>query len=107
MYLLPDPRGATITLVTASPLASFTLAPAAFFDAQQNGLQLNARGIEMMPGETNDIIGFVRTPEGKAVGVMRTHGGEVWRVVDGGGRCVRTARWETADLVVVLDKGSH
>jgi hypothetical protein len=107
LYVLPNPRGTTITLVTAPPLTSFNLTPAAFFDAQPNGLQLNARGIEIISGETDDIVRFVRTPEGKAVGAMRTHGGDIWRVTDGGGRCIRTATWETADLVVVLDKGLH
>lgn len=49
---------------------------------------------------------FVRTPEGKGVGVIREKGGESW-IVGGKGmdKLERVARWPAADLVVVLDGG--
>lgn len=48
---------------------------------------------------------FVRTPEGRGVGVVRKEGGESWVVGGRSERLERAARWPAADLVVVLDGG--
>jgi hypothetical protein len=92
-------------VVATSPLISYELEPLAFFDAQTAGLKARAKRDEHVPGEASEVVRFVRTPEGKGVGVVRAEGGEAWTVLDHGKRCIRTVQWNTADLIVVLAKG--
>ncbi|KAL0951404.1 hypothetical protein HGRIS_008099 [Hohenbuehelia grisea] len=108
LVLLPDPTSRNLTLVTSSPLTSYTLSPIAFFDAHPDGLQVLSRGSDAEESEENrgEIKKLVRTPEGKGVGIIRKSGsGELWRVVDGGTRLVKQAKWKNADFVVVLYGG--
>lgn len=111
MYLVPniniDNDPSTVTLAMTSPLTTFTLSPMAFFDAQSDGLHLLAKAMERVPEEESPIVRFVRTPEGKGVGVIRENGGgEAWRLVEHGSRLVRAGSWEAADHVVVLEGGT-
>lgn len=106
LYLLANPGHSSITLVTSSPLTTFDLAPLTFFDAQSSGLRFTAKEIKRVPEEEADIVRLVRTPEGNGVGIIRTDGdGEAWRVVESGSKLVRSARWSSADHVVVLEGG--
>ena len=107
LYLLPKPDSASITLVASNPLMSLELDLLKFFGGQSSGLQLRATCVDRVPEEETAIVRFVRTPEGKGVGVVRTHGGESWSVVDHGKRCNRAMRWSEADLVVVLAQGQN
>ncbi|KAJ6621584.1 RAVE protein 1 C terminal-domain-containing protein [Mycena sp. CBHHK59/15] len=105
MYLLPEPNHTSVTLVTSSPLRTFSLCPLLFLDAQADGLRLRSQSIEAVPEEESHIVRFVRTPDGRGVGVIRTNGGEAWRVVESGSRLIRSGKWSTADHIVVLDRG--
>jgi len=51
------------------------------------------------------MIRFIRTPEGKGVGALRKHGGEVWKVNQHGTKLERAGAWDQGDFVVVLDYG--
>jgi hypothetical protein len=108
LYLLPGSDGETITLITSPPLATFELEPLAFFDAHSklSGLQLRAEGIGPTPEEESEISKFVRTPEGKGVGVIRLTGGEVWQTIERGSKMTRAGTWTTGDLIVVLNGGT-
>jgi hypothetical protein len=57
--------------------------------------------------EERKIVRFVRTPEGKGVGVIREEGGEAWVVRGRGTRLGRAGRWDKGDHVVVLDGGKN
>lgn len=105
LYLLPNPGQTSITLVTSPPLVTFSLELLAFFDGNSDGMRVVAEGLERVPEEESQIVRFVRTPEGKGVGVLRSNGGEAWRVVEQGSKLVRAQRWSAADLVVVLKNG--
>jgi hypothetical protein len=93
--------------VTLPPLATYELSPLAFFDAQSqlSGLEVRAKGLDRVSEEESEILQFVRTAEGKGVGVLRSSGGEVWTAVKHGSNLVRSGTWTSADLVVVLDSG--
>ncbi|KAF9029279.1 WD repeat-containing protein [Hymenopellis radicata] len=102
LYVLPHPNKSIVTLVTSSPLASYELSPAAFFDAQQDGLKLLKTGPKRMPDENSEIERFIRTPEGEGLGIIRKNGnGQVWKVTDDGLELVHTTK---SDLIV-LNKG--
>jgi hypothetical protein len=107
LHLLPNSDRKTITLITSPPLATFELEPLAFFDAQSrlHGLQLHAIGMHRVSEEEADILKFVRTPEGKGVGVLRSTGGEVWQTTERGSNMVRAGSWSFGDLIVVLNRG--
>jgi hypothetical protein len=106
LYLFPNQDPTVVTLAVSSPLITFNLSPPSFFGAQSDGLCLSAMTIERAPEEESDIVQFVRTPEGRGVGVMRANGGgETWRAVGRGSRLVRSDRWKSADHVVVLEGG--
>lgn len=78
-----------------------------FLDAQSDGLRLSAKAMDRIPEEESPIVRFVRTPEGKGVGVIRKNGGgEAWRLVEQGSRLVRAGSWLSADHVVVLEGGN-
>jgi hypothetical protein len=104
LYIFPTPDQTRITLVTSPSLAAYDLEPLAFFDGQPDGLSVRAQLIQRLPEESK-IIGLVRTPEGKGLGIIRSDGGEAWRVVDKGSGLVRAGMWTAADHVVALDDG--
>ena len=66
-----------------------------------------ARGMDRVEEEERKIVRFVRTPEGKGVGVIREEGGEAWVVRGRGTRLGRAGRWDKGDHVVVLDGGQN
>ncbi|KAF9462089.1 WD repeat-containing protein [Collybia nuda] len=106
LYLIPNKDPSMVTLAMTSPLATFNLSPMSFFDAQSEGLSLSAKAVDRVLEEESPIIRFVRTPEGKGVGVIRENGGgETWRLVEQGSRLVRVGNWSSATHVVVLDGG--
>ncbi|GBE78251.1 hypothetical protein SCP_0111340 [Sparassis crispa] len=120
LFIIPAPSGGstpTLTLVTAAPLASYTLSPLPFFDARADGLRLLARAVEEETGAQTlrEIVRFVRTPEGEGVGVLWEDGsGRTWAVGTGGKEkgmsLVRRGIWKadafgSADQLVVLDSG--
>ncbi|KAJ7099614.1 RAVE protein 1 C terminal-domain-containing protein [Mycena crocata] len=105
MHLLPKADRAMVTLVTSSPLRTFDFSPMLFLDAHVDGLCLRSQTMEAVSAEESHIVRFVRTPEGSGVGVVRTNGGEAWRVVGDGSKLIRSGRWSTADHIVVLDGG--
>ena len=88
-------------------MTTFELEPLAFFDAPSrlNGLQLRAKGMDRVSMNEAEILKFVRTPEGKGVGVLRSSGGETWRSTERGSALVRTGSWSSGEFVVVLKGG--
>ncbi|KAE9408257.1 WD repeat-containing protein [Gymnopus androsaceus JB14] len=106
LHVLPDPSQSSVTLVSTSPLCSYELDLAEFFDAQPTGLRSTGRFSDRFAAEEAEIVGFVRTPEGKGVGVVRKGGGgQTWRLGRPGPNLSRSASWTAADQVVVLDQG--
>ncbi|KAK2461643.1 hypothetical protein APHAL10511_006106 [Amanita phalloides] len=106
LYILPGTDPSTLTLITSPPLATYTVEPLAFFDAQIDGLSLNNKLLDSVPGDDSDIVRFVRTPEGRGVAVIRTNGGgDVWRITEQNAELRRTGNWPSAEFVVVLDEG--
>jgi hypothetical protein len=86
-------------------LTTFDLSPLNLFDSKSGGLHVRAQMIGRVPEEESKITRIVRTSEGKAIGVVRSEGGETWKVKKNGSDLVRSERWSTADLVAVLDRG--
>jgi hypothetical protein len=107
LCVLPGPDRTSLTFVTSTPLASFSLIPSTFFDGKPGGLSLCAHNLPRVAEEEFKIIKLVRTPAGRGIGVIRSDGGEAWKVVDKGSRLQRVGRWPPADLVVVLDGGLY
>ncbi|KAI0036631.1 WD repeat-containing protein [Vararia minispora EC-137] len=106
LTLISNPsRPSLPTLITSPPLASFSLSPADFFDARQDGLTLLAQLPPDTPLNSAHITRFVRTPEGLGVAAIRTSGGETWTVREHGAKLVSTTTWRRADHVIVLDRG--
>jgi hypothetical protein len=107
LYILPTPSRTSITLLTSPPLISYTLDPLLlFFSPSSQPIKELAHAIDRVPEEEAKILRFVRTPEGRGVGVVRSEGGgEAWVVRGRGTRLGRGARWRDGDCVVVLDKG--
>ncbi|KAI0068306.1 WD repeat-containing protein [Artomyces pyxidatus] len=107
LYVIPNPGKRNLTLVTSPPLATLSLEPLNFFDARSDGLILRAQGTDRALEEESRILGFVRTPEGQGLGVVRECGGEAWFARERGSKLVRAGHWPTADLAVVLDGGRY
>jgi hypothetical protein len=85
---------------------SMDLAASAFFDAQSLDLQVNSLCLEPIPKEEQELIRFIRTPEGKGVGALRVGGGgEIWQIRERGTKLIRSGSWDQADFVVVLANG--
>lgn len=106
MYLIPSKSSETLTIVTSSPLRSYSVSPLAFFEDPGQGLHISSQALERVPQEEADIVKFVRTPEGKGVGVLRTDGsGEVWNIGGNIRLLHRAGSWTFADQIVVLDGG--
>lgn len=80
------------------------------------GLELIARGSNRVKYGGYEIVRFVRTSEGHAVGVIRSGRiGEIWRLLEtdeivmnaeGRGRLVHASDFEDTDFVVVLNRGN-
>jgi hypothetical protein len=94
-----------LLLVASSPLCTFELSPLPFFDARLEGVKPCVKSSPRIPGEDSPILGFVRTPDGQCVGVIRENGGDIWRISEGGSQLSRITSWSMADLIVVLDNG--
>ncbi|KAK7059134.1 regulator of (H+)-ATPase in vacuolar membrane [Paramarasmius palmivorus] len=107
LYILPNHKNPTqITLVTTPPLASYALSLSEFCDAKPNGLNCFAKQPERVPTEEATISTLIRTPEGTGVGVIRRNGGgDSWTLDHGSSNLLRREAWESADHVVVLDRG--
>lgn len=96
---------AKLTLITLSPLSSFTLSPPEFFDAREDGLTLSAQFVPDVPQTNSHIHRFIRTPEGYGVAVERMDGSEIWSVYGQGTKLTRCGSWRKEDIVVVMDEG--
>ncbi|KII93785.1 hypothetical protein PLICRDRAFT_101217 [Plicaturopsis crispa FD-325 SS-3] len=107
LYLFPNSDNTSITLVTSPPLATYELDPLSFFDDNPKGLVPLAQGPDRAPEEESRILRFIRTPEGRGVGVVRTDGGEVWQTPANGSNLLKRGRWPAADLAVVLQNGEQ
>ncbi|KAG6911550.1 hypothetical protein DXG01_011852 [Tephrocybe rancida] len=105
LLVLPNTDPCKLTIAASSPLATFDLSPMSFFDAQSDGLKLSSSTLPRVPGEESKIVQLVRTPEGAGVGIVRSTGGEAWRVIKNGTQLVRAKAWSSADHVVVLQRG--
>ncbi|KAK0208168.1 RAVE protein 1 C terminal-domain-containing protein [Desarmillaria ectypa] len=105
LYFLPNSTNSSITVVTAPRLTSYDLSPVAFFDAHEDGLKVRAHGSENSPEEYSEIVRFVRTPEGRGVGVIRRSGGQIWTLAEGDKELNRSGSGNLGDKIVVLDKG--
>ncbi|KAH7928501.1 hypothetical protein BV22DRAFT_1004629 [Leucogyrophana mollusca] len=105
LCLLPKPNSRQLTLVTSNPLSTYELSPLCLFDGQYRSMRRQVQGLARVPEEEYKILRFVRTPAGRGVAVVRTNGGDVWRVTQGGSNLARAGRWSSADHIVVLDGG--
>ena len=122
LYVVPAPSdSATLTLITSPPLASYALTPLPFFDARADGLNLLVRGADQQPHDgggdgsgdaRQEIVRFVRTPEGRGVGAVYADGsGRVWSLKHNGRRLEERKQWKASDTtgkvdrLVVLDGG--
>ncbi|KAJ4485959.1 RAVE protein 1 C terminal-domain-containing protein [Lentinula aciculospora] len=106
LYALPNPSEPTISLVSTPPLCSSELDLTNFFDDKPTSLKLTTRFLNRVPAEESEIDRFVRTPEGRGVGVIRKGGGgETWSHSPIESELSRSVSWGDADQVVVLDHG--
>ncbi|KAK0464982.1 RAVE protein 1 C terminal-domain-containing protein [Desarmillaria tabescens] len=69
------------------------------------GLRARAHGSEVSPEEYSEIVRFVRTPEGRGVGVIRKSRGQIWTLAEGDKELIRSGSGGLGDKIVVLDKG--
>ena len=117
LYILPHADSNKLTLITCSPLESYEISPVSFFDGQPDGIRLIARiGRTLQDTESwkaklstfqhSPISRFVRTAEGKCVGVLREEEIELQLVSERGTQLVWKQRSPAADHLVVLDKGT-
>lgn len=104
-------------MITSSPIESYEISPASFFDGRPEGINLisriggaskNAGLLESQPpaSSSSPISRFVRTPEGQCIGVMREEGIELQLASEGGTQLAWKGRSTAADNLVVLDKGA-
>ncbi|KZP10552.1 hypothetical protein FIBSPDRAFT_922313 [Athelia psychrophila] len=124
LYILPG-SPSSLTLITTAPLQAHTFSPLQlFFDSPSPANSnpwlhsfSNGEALEHVDEEDARIVGFVRTPEGRGVGVLREDPvgdrkgqGEAWIVDDEGDgpvtRLRRGHRWLGGDLVAILDGGN-
>lgn len=106
LYVLPTPEKDGLTLVTSPPLSTYALSPLPFFDARSEGLKASVQSSSQVTEEESPISRFVRTSDGKSVGVIRASGGEIWKVQQRGSKLSRAGSWSAADLFVILDSGA-
>ncbi|KAF7985328.1 hypothetical protein HWV62_6523 [Athelia sp. TMB] len=122
LYILPG-SPSSLTLITTAPLQAHTFSPLQlFFDSPSPDANpwlhsfSTSVPLERVEEEDARIVGFVRTPDGHGVGVLREdYGGEksgqggAWIVnVEGDGPVTslrRGHRWQGGDLVALLDGG--
>jgi hypothetical protein len=94
-------------LVQTSPLASYEIDLASLFDSKPSGLR--AFGTSCIDGpnsvRTQDIVRFVRTSDGRGVGIVKSSGGEHFLIDERGISVTRGGEWDMADIVVVLNHG--
>lgn len=119
LYVVPNPKPDSLTLLTTPPLASYELTVSQFFDARSDGLVRIADGAKHTHADNSsnddpqaEIVRYVRTPNGEGVGVIRADGcGEVWtfdwaKTVS----LIKTGSWTPGtaghvDRFVVIDAG--
>jgi len=103
-------------MITNFPLESYEISPVSFFDGRPEGIKLISRvggtfsGTELWKSapsasSPSPISRFVRTPEGRCIGVMREEGIELQFVGERGTQLFLKERSAAADILVVLDKG--
>ena len=119
LYIAPNPKNGTLTLVTCPPLVSYELSVLPFFDARSDGLKRVAVGPEHFHTDESGVDDsqaetqyYVRTPNGEGVGVIHSDGcGEVWTYDWAKTRSLeKTGKWMPAetgrvDKFVVIDAG--
>ncbi|KAL0580829.1 regulator of (H+)-ATPase in vacuolar membrane [Marasmius crinis-equi] len=99
---------ADLTLITSPPLTSLKFSLADFFDGKTSGLKLVARRLPRVAEEETEISHFLRTPEGRGLGVVRKGDrGEVWSLDPQSSTLARRKAWSATNLVVVLDGGRN
>lgn len=117
LYILPHANPNKLTLITSLPLESYEISLVSFFDGRPEGINLISRvggtltdtdSWESAPPtpSSSPISRFVRTPEGRCIGVVREEGSELQLVSERGTRLVWKERSAAADGLVVLDKGA-
>ena len=118
LYILPHTNPNKLTLITCSPLESYEISPVSFFNGQPEGIRLIARiGRTLQAAESwtpvlstsppSSISRFVRTAEGKCIGIVRKEGIELQLVSERGTQLIWKQRSSAADNLVVLDKGAR
>lgn len=97
-----------LLLTTCSPLATYKLRLSPFFDGREEGLTLQAShtyesyAVDL---EYQPIERFVRTADGKGLGVIRVNGGESWSLDAAHNVLRRVGYWSDKGLPVVLNDG--
>ena len=77
-----------------------------FFDARSEGLQVLAQSPAYGPGDNIKTKRFCRTPEGKAVAIVRENGeGELWMVNETMDALIRGQTWSCDGAVAIFDTG--
>lgn len=116
LRILPYAESDKLMLISNSPLESYEVCPVSFFGSRPDGIKLAARmgGLlqdteswesTLSVSSTSPISRFVRTAEGRCIGVVREEGIELQIVGGHGTQLVRKERSSAADSLVVLDKG--
>jgi hypothetical protein len=116
LCILPHPEPNKLTLITSSPLESYDVSPISFFNVRPEGIKLIARAgrtsqdneaweSALSKPSSSPISRFVRTAEGRCIGVVREEGTELLLVTERGSHLILKERFAAATNLVVLDKG--
>ncbi|XP_006454653.1 hypothetical protein AGABI2DRAFT_198048 [Agaricus bisporus var. bisporus H97] len=132
LHIVPSADPTKLALVAFPPLRTYDLSPIKFFNAPElsgprrsgshasldtiqrpsmsSGLELVEKGTSPPKNGEREILRFVRTSDGNAVGVIRAGGvGEVWKLGEAReekGALVHAGDFEHAEFLVVLDRGN-
>lgn len=95
-------------LTTCPPLTTHYLYLNPLFDGQKDSLTLKARdNYEGCDGdlESQPIKRFVRTADGRGIGIIRANGGESWSLNGSFNELLRVGHWPDKGLLAVLNDG--
>lgn len=81
--------------------------PTKFFHDGQSGMKLLAQGPDINESGSSKVIRYVRTPDGRGLGILREDAVESWQLCDKSCQLIHIGRLDGAKQVAVLDKGER